>query len=168
MVPHGGRSPVSSTITRTGAVLHHAVSATIVIKAAAVADYRVARPADSKIKGKRELTLALTPNPDILAEVAARGTGAFVVGFAAETRDVAANARAKLEAKGVDLLVANDVSRAGIGFDADDNEVLLVDRWGGCRALPRMPKTEVADAILTEIVRLRATRRSAPFAGDAR
>jgi phosphopantothenoylcysteine decarboxylase/phosphopantothenate--cysteine ligase len=159
--------PVQTAEEMREAVLHHAASATIVIKAAAVADYRVARPSDSKIKGKRELTLALTPNPDILAEVAARGTGAFVVGFAAETRDVAANARAKLEAKGVDLLVANDVSRAGIGFDADDNEVLLVDRWGGCRALPRMPKTEVADAILTEIVRLRATRRSAP-AGDTR
>ena len=160
--------PVQTAEEMREAVLHHAASATIVIKAAAVGDYRVARPADSKIKGKRELALTLTPNPDILAEVTARGTGAFVVGFAAETRDVAANARAKLEAKGVDLLVANDVSRAGIGFDADDNEVLLVDRWGGCRALPRMPKTEVADAILTEVVRLRAARRSVPFAGDAR
>lgn len=160
--------PVQTAEEMREAVLHHAAAATIVIKAAAVGDYRVARPADSKIKGKRELALTLTPNPDILAEVTARGTGAFVVGFAAETRDVAANARAKLDAKGVDLLVANDVSRAGIGFDADDNEVLLVDRWGGCRALPRMPKTDVADAILSEVVRLRASRRSAPFAGDAR
>ena len=97
------------------------------IKAAAVADYRVRRPAEQKIKGKRDLTLDLTPNPDILAEVAARATGSFIVGFAAETNDVVANARAKLEAKGIDLLVANDVSRRDIGFDAEDNEV-LVDR----------------------------------------
>jgi phosphopantothenoylcysteine decarboxylase/phosphopantothenate--cysteine ligase len=69
---------------------------------------------------------------------------------------VAANARAKLEAKGIDLLVANDVSQAGIGFDAEDNEVLLIDRWGGTRALPRMSKSAVADVILSEILRLRA------------
>jgi len=98
----------------------------------------------------------LGADPDILAEVAARGTGAFIVGFAAETNDVAANARAKLEAKGIDLLVANDVSRRDIGFDAEENEVLLIDRWGSSRALPRMPKSAVADAILDEIVALRA------------
>jgi phosphopantothenoylcysteine decarboxylase/phosphopantothenate--cysteine ligase len=96
------------------------------------------------------------PNPDILAEVAARRTGAFVVGFAAETHEVAANARQKLTGKGIDLLVANDVSQQGIGFDADDNQVLLLDRWGGERALPRMPKTAVADAILSHVVALRA------------
>ena len=90
------------------------------------------------------------------AEVAGRGTGAFIVGFAAETHDVAENARAKLESKGIDLLVANDVSQQGIGFDADENEVLLLDRWGGTRALPRMPKTDVADAILSHILALRA------------
>jgi phosphopantothenoylcysteine decarboxylase/phosphopantothenate--cysteine ligase len=126
-----------------------------------VADYRVRRPSETKIKGKRDLTLELTPNPDILAEVAAGRTGAFVVGFAAETNDVAANARAKLEAKGIDLLVANDVSQAGIGFDAEDNEVVLIDRWGGTRPLPRMPKSAVADAILSEILRLRAGARRA-------
>jgi phosphopantothenoylcysteine decarboxylase/phosphopantothenate--cysteine ligase len=148
--------PVQTAEEMREAVLHHAGRASIVIKAAAVADYRVQRPADQKIKGKRDLTLELTPNPDILAEVAARAGGAFVVGFAAETHDVAANARAKLEAKGIDLLVANDVSRRDIGFDAEDNEVLLVDRWDGSRALPRMPKAAVADAILDAIVALRA------------
>ena len=102
------------------------------------------------------MTLELTPNADILAEVAARRSGAFVVGFAAETHDLARHARAKLEGKGVDLLVANDVSQTGIGFDADDNEVLLVDRWGGERALARMPKDAVADAILSHILALRA------------
>jgi phosphopantothenoylcysteine decarboxylase/phosphopantothenate--cysteine ligase len=138
------------------AVLQHLASATIVIKAAAVADYRARQAAPVKIKGKRDLTLELTPNPDILAEVAARHTGAFIVGFAAETNDVAANAREKLERKGIDLLVANDVSQKGIGFDADENEVLLLDRWGGHKPLPRMTKADVADAILTHVLALRA------------
>jgi phosphopantothenoylcysteine decarboxylase / phosphopantothenate---cysteine ligase len=148
--------PVQTAEEMREAVLHHLEKATIVVKAAAVADYRARHAANTKIKGKHDLTLELTPNPDILAEVAARRTGAFVVGFAAETNDVAANARAKLEAKGIDLLVANDVSRSGIGFDADDNEVLLLDRWGGARPLPRMPKTAVADAILSHVLSLRA------------
>jgi phosphopantothenoylcysteine decarboxylase / phosphopantothenate---cysteine ligase len=148
--------PVQTAEEMREAVLHHLENATIVVKAAAVADYRARHAASAKIKGKHDLTLELTPNADILAEVAARRTGAFVVGFAAETNDVAANARAKLEAKGIDLLVANDVSRSGIGFDADDNEVLLLDRWGGARPLPRMPKTAVADAILSHVLALRA------------
>jgi phosphopantothenoylcysteine decarboxylase/phosphopantothenate--cysteine ligase len=147
--------PVQTAEEMREAVLHHAERASVVIKAAAVADYRVQNPAGQKIKGKRDLTLALTPNPDILAEVAARADGAFIVGFAAETHDVVANARAKLEAKGIDLLVANDVSRRDIGFDAEDNEVLLIDRWGGSHPLPRMAKTAVADAILDEILSLR-------------
>jgi phosphopantothenoylcysteine decarboxylase / phosphopantothenate---cysteine ligase len=149
--------PVQTAEEMREAVLQHAGRASIVIKAAAVADYRAQHPAAQKIKGKRDLTLALTPNPDILAEVAARAGAAFIVGFAAETTDVVANARAKLEAKGVDLLVANDVSRRDIGFDAEDNEVLFIDRWGGSRALPRMPKAAVADAILDEILSLRAS-----------
>ena len=148
--------PVQTAEQMREAVLRHAAGSAVVIKAAAVADYRVRNAADQKIKGKRDLTLDLTPNADILAEVAARDTGAFIVGFAAETNDVVANARAKLEAKGIDLLVANDVSRRDIGFDAEENEVLLLDRWGGSRALPRMAKTAVADAILDEIQALRA------------
>jgi phosphopantothenoylcysteine decarboxylase/phosphopantothenate--cysteine ligase len=148
--------PIQTAEEMREAVLQHLVAATIVIKAAAVADYRARQTASTKIKGKRDLTLELTPNPDILAEVAARRTGAFVVGFAAETNDVVAHARQKLESKGIDLLVANDVSREGIGFDAEDNEVLLLDRWGGQEALPRMPKADVADAILSRILALRA------------
>ena len=161
--PAAGFVPVQTAEEMREAVLHHAGRASIVIKAAAVADYRVEHPAAQKIKGKRDLTLELTPNPDILAEVAALAGGAFIVGFAAETHDVVANARAKLQAKGIDLLVANDVSRRDIGFDAEDNEVLLIDRWGGNRPLPRMPKAAVADAILDEILALRAAH-SAPKA----
>ena len=150
------------------AVLHHAAAATVVIKAAAVVDHRPKHPATSKIKGKQDYTIELTANPDILAEVAARGTGAFIVGFAAETQNVAAYARAKLEGKGVDLLVANDVSQSGIGFDADDNEVLLIDRWGGERRIARMPKTAVADIILGHVLALRAAARAPARAPVAR
>ncbi len=152
--------PVQTAEEMREAVLHHAASATVVIKAAAVVDHRPKHPATTKIKGKQDYTLELTANPDILAEVAARASGAFVVGFAAETQNVAAYARAKLESKGIDLLVANDVSQSGIGFDADDNEVLLIDRWGGERRLPRMPKRAVADAILGHVLTLRAAARS--------
>ena len=156
--------PVQTAEEMREAVLQHLEHATIVIKAAAVADYRAKQAASTKIKGKRDLTLELTPNADILAEVAARRTSAFIVGFAAETHDVAANAREKLERKGIDLLVANDVSQQGIGFDAEDNEVLLLDRWGGARPLPRMPKSDVADAILSHVLSLRtaAATRKAP------
>jgi len=156
--------PVQTAEEMREAVLQHLDRATIVVKAAAVADYRAKQAANTKIKGKHDLTLELTPNADILAEVAARRPRAFIVGFAAETNDVAVNARAKLESKGIDLLVANDVSQHGIGFDAEDNEVLLLDRWGGARALPRMPKGDVAEAILSHVLSLRAAAvtRKAP------
>jgi phosphopantothenoylcysteine decarboxylase/phosphopantothenate--cysteine ligase len=149
--------PVQTAEEMREAVLQHLADATLVIKAAAVADYRARQAAPVKLKGKRDLTLELTPNPDILAEVAARRTGAFIVGFAAETHDVVAHARQKLESKGIDLLVVNDVSQRGIGFDAEENEVLLLDRWSGQKALPRMAKTDVADAILTHVLALRAS-----------
>src|SRR5262245_1653736 len=148
--------PVQTAEEMREAVLHHLAGATIVVKAAAVGDYRVKQIATAKIKGKGDLVLDLAPNPDILAEVGARHSGAFVVGFAAETHDVVAHARAKLAAKGVELLIVNDVSRRDIGFESDDNQVLMIDRWGGERALPRMPKSAVADAILSHVLALRA------------
>ena len=150
--------PVETAEEMREAVLQHARRSTIIVKAAAVADYRTKAPSATKIKGKRDLTLELTANPDILKEVAAKAQGAFVVGFAAETNDVAANAQAKLEAKKIDLLVVNDVSQPGIGFEADENEVTLLDRWGGNRALPRQSKAEVADAILSHVLSLRDTQ----------
>jgi len=154
--------PVQTAEDMREAALQHLERATIVIKAAAVADYRAKQPSATKIKSRKDegLTLDLAPNPDILKELAARKGRAFLVGFAAETHDVRANAAAKLRAKGVDLLVANDVSVKGIGFDADDNQVTLLDRWGGATDLPRMSKLEVADAILDRVVGLRAVDRS--------
>jgi len=142
------------------ASLHHLDSATIVIKAAAVADYRPSRPATEKMPSKQNgLALDLVPTPDILRELGARKGDRFLVGFAAETHDLREHAQAKLVAKGVDLIVANDVSRADIGFDVSDNEVVLLDRWGGVVALPRRSKVEVADLILDRVQELRRAVR---------
>jgi len=155
--------PVQTAEEMREAALQHLGAASVVIKAAAVADYRVERPSPTKIKsgGKREgLSLDLVPNPDILKELAQKKGGAFLVGFAAETNDVRAHAAEKLRAKGVDLLVANDVSQHGIGFEADDNQVVLLDRWGGTLELPRMTKIQVAHAILDRILALRAAPKS--------
>ncbi len=149
--------PVQSAEEMREAVLQHLGAATIVIKAAAVADYRPKAPAPEKIKSKQErLVLELTPNPDILKEIAALRGSAFIVGFAAETRDVAERAVEKLREKSIDLLVANDISREDIGFDADENEVVLVDRLGGTEHLSRRPKPAIADAILDRVRALRA------------
>jgi phosphopantothenoylcysteine decarboxylase / phosphopantothenate---cysteine ligase len=155
--------PVQTAEEMREAALQHLGAASVVIKAAAVADYRVERPSPTKIKsgGKREgLSLDLVPNPDILKELAQKKGGAFLVGFAAETNDVRAHAAEKLRAKGVDLLVANDVSQHGIGFEADDNQVVLLDRWGGTLELPRMTKIQVAHAILDRVLALRAAPKS--------
>lgn len=159
--------PVQTAEEMREAALHHLGASTIVIKAAAVADYRVREQSATKIKSNKDagLTLELAPNPDILKEIASLKAHRFVVGFAAETDDVRAHALAKLAAKGIDLLVVNDVSRRGIGFESDDNEVALLDRWGGVVELPQMPKLRVADAIVDRVLALRA---SAPAPRDAR
>jgi phosphopantothenoylcysteine decarboxylase / phosphopantothenate---cysteine ligase len=147
------------------AALQHLDGATVVIKAAAVSDYRAKQASPTKIKSRKdeELTLPLVPNPDILKELASRKGGAFLVGFAAETDDVRAHATAKLKSKGVDLLVVNDVSKRGIGFEADENQVTLLDRWGGAVDLPKMAKLAVADAILDRALGLRAAAAKQSF-----
>jgi phosphopantothenoylcysteine decarboxylase/phosphopantothenate--cysteine ligase len=144
------------------AVLAALEAATIVVKAAAVADYRIAGAAPEKLRSRQEgLSLSLTPNPDILAAVGRAKGGRFVVGFAAETEDLRESARRKLEAKRIDLIVANDVSRTDSGFDVEDNEVVMLDRWGGTVELSRRPKPAVADAILDRVLVL---RRAVPVA----
>lgn len=154
--------PVQTAEEMREAVFHHLPQATIVIKAAAVADYRATHPHAAKIPSKQErLSIPLAPTPDILKEVAEKKGRAFLVGFAAETHDVHIHAREKLKTKEIDLLVANDVSRAGIGFESDENEVLLLDRWGGVQDLLRMPKLQVAHAILDRVLLLRAQERPA-------
>jgi phosphopantothenoylcysteine decarboxylase/phosphopantothenate--cysteine ligase len=151
--------PVETAEEMREGVLQHLAWATIVIKAAAVADYRAREATVGKIKSKQEgLSLELEATPDILKEVAARKGDQFVVGFAAETHEVKRHAREKLEAKRIDLIVANDVSQKGIGFEADDNQVTLLDRWGGAIELPRMPKLDVANAVLDRVQALRAAK----------
>jgi phosphopantothenoylcysteine decarboxylase/phosphopantothenate--cysteine ligase len=140
------------------------------IFAAAVADYHVAEKSNTKIKRSKEaLTLRLEPNPDILATVAREKGERLVVGFAAETENVAANARKKLAQKNADLIVANDVTAEGGGFDSETNVVTLFSRDGRDLPLPRLSKAEVGHRILDEALRLRGVLRSKPAsqrAGD--
>ena len=133
--------------------------ASVVIKAAAVVDFRPAQVAKQKIKrGRGPLTLALEPTPDLLEEITAARGNRLVVGFAAETENVVENARAKLRAKKLDLVVANDVTQNGAGFDVDTNIVTLLARDGQEVPLPKMTKQAVAHRILDEVVRLRSAR----------
>ena len=133
-------------------------AATIAIFAAAVADYRPAEAASHKIKKTAgDITLRLEPNPDILAIIARKKGHRLIVGFAAETDKVAENARKKLTDKNADLIVANDVTAEGAGFDVDTNIVTLFARDGRDLALPKLTKREVAHRILDEVVRLTAS-----------
>jgi phosphopantothenoylcysteine decarboxylase/phosphopantothenate--cysteine ligase len=128
----------------------------IVIKAAAVADYRPeARDCKKIKKGAASLALKLVKNPDILAEIAANKGARLMVGFAAETGDLLANADKKLLEKNLDMIVANDVSAVGAGFNVETNIVKLLFRSGRVEELPLMEKIEVADVILDRLVELR-------------
>ena len=128
------------------------------VMAAAVADFTPASPQDRKIARADGLTLELTPTPDLLAEIAAAfagrgrsdGAAPVLVGFAAETGSLE-RAAAKLQAKSVDLLVANDVSEAGSGFGTETNRVTILDRAGASEELPLLPKREVADRVLDRV-----------------
>jgi phosphopantothenoylcysteine decarboxylase/phosphopantothenate--cysteine ligase len=156
---------VTSGAEMRDAVLARFPEATVVVKAAAVADYRPQKESAQKIRSKAsELSLALEPTEDILAEIAAQKGNRIIVGFAAETpggtEDLLRSARSKLEAKHLDLIVANDVTLEGSGFDSDYNTVLLLGRDGAKRQLPRLPKIDVANEILNEVVSLRTNNRS--------
>lgn len=151
-------------------VLARFAGCTMAIFAAAVADYHAAEKSSQKIKRSKDgLTLRLEPNPDILATVARDKGGRMVVGFAAETENVAENARKKLKEKNADLIVANDVSAEGAGFDGETNIVTLFSRDGRDLPLAKMSKVEVSQQILDEILRLRGALRGKPAtqrAGD--
>lgn len=157
-VPAGVKAVLVETAQQMfEAVREHFPRADVVIKAAAVADYRPARPAEQKIKKEGEtLVIELVKNPDILLELGRlKKPGQVLVGFAAETENLLANARRKLAEKNVDLLVANDVTRPGAGFGADTNLVKLIYRDGRVVDLPLMKKTELADRILNAALSLR-------------
>ena len=145
------------------AVTENSASSTIFIGAAAVADYAPVRPAAQKIKKtKSSLQLDLERTPDILRDVAAaRRNGQLIIGFAAETEDVIKHATEKLKNKGLDAIVANDVSNSDSGFDSENNSVAIVfadDR--DIVQLPLMSKSQTAHRILDEIVKLRSNRKS--------
>jgi phosphopantothenoylcysteine decarboxylase / phosphopantothenate---cysteine ligase len=149
---------VTNSEEMRAAVLGRLSEATIVIKAAAVSDYRPKAAAAQKIKRREVLQLELEPTADILAEVAAtRAPGTLVVGFAAETEDHMHNGRDKLLRKGADALVLNDVARPGVGFDSDRNAATFLTRDTAIE-LPEMSKRDLADRILDEV---RALRRPA-------
>jgi phosphopantothenoylcysteine decarboxylase/phosphopantothenate--cysteine ligase len=146
------RVSVESAQEMLDASLIAASAANIFIGAAAVADYRPVMVSDQKIKkGEEEvMEILLTKNPDIIATVATLEPRPFMVGFAAETQNVIAYARSKLERKGLDLVIANDVSQSDIGFNSDHNEVVVVGA-GGEIAMPRASKAALAENLIALI-----------------
>jgi phosphopantothenoylcysteine decarboxylase/phosphopantothenate--cysteine ligase len=153
---------------RTAREMHDAVlsrmpEATIILKAGAVADYRVIEVARHKLKKTGDsMLLQLEPNPDILADLGRIKGDRLLVGFAAETENLIEEARRKLNAKNCDMVVANYVGQEGTGFESEDNEVVLVLRTGESIPLERMPKRQVADRILDQVVTLRRALHATP------
>jgi phosphopantothenoylcysteine decarboxylase/phosphopantothenate--cysteine ligase len=144
------------------AVMEEQRRCSVIIKAAAVADYRCKDEQCQKIKkreGEVEVTLTLAKNPDILQELGEIKDNRVLVGFAAETENVVANAIEKLQKKNLDLIVANDVTKSGIGFGSDNNEVTIIDSEGTARHVPKVTKDEVAHIILDSVVKTLKKRK---------
>jgi len=153
---------VTTAVEMRDAVIENLECATIIIKAAAVADYHLARIPEQKVKKTAaRLSLDLDPTPDILAEVGRKKGDRLLVGFAAETERLVEESRRKLKSKNCDMVVGNLVSQEGVGFDSDTNEVVLVMSTGETVELPRASKREIADQILDEIIKLRLALHSA-------
>ncbi|HEV2617803.1 MAG TPA: bifunctional phosphopantothenoylcysteine decarboxylase/phosphopantothenate--cysteine ligase CoaBC [Candidatus Acidoferrales bacterium] len=151
--------PVRSTEEMHRTVRERASVADVVIMAAAVSDYRPASPEQNKIKrGTGKMMLELEPTTDILAELGRNKGAKILVGFAAETDHLAENARHKLATKGADIIVANDVTQEGAGFDTETNIVTLFFRDSREIALPKMSKFDLANRILDQIAELRPGR----------
>ena len=139
------------------AVMKHQKRCGVIIKAAAVADYRCSTETCQKIKkcqGDETITLSLTRNPDILQELGEIKGNKILVGFAAETDNVVPNALDKLKRKNLDLIVANDITKAGIGFGSDNNEVVIIDSSGRTKEVPVLEKEKIADIILDAVKRM--------------
>ena len=141
------------------AVLKEFSRCTAVIMAAAVSDYRPVDFVAKKMKrGEGPIELRLEPNPDILKEIGVNKNGKMLVGFAAETEELIANAEKKLREKNLDMVVANNVTEEGAGFDVDTNVATIVDRSGTVRSLPLMSKDELAEQILDHLLALKTKR----------
>lgn len=150
---------VESTEQMRDAVLKLLPQATIVIKTAAVSDFRPKSAAVQKMKRKGPMTVDLEPTPDILKEISSRKSSQIVIGFAAETENVLENGRQKLVSKNLDGIVINDVSREGIGFDSERNAVTIITR-DEVTEVGETTKWEVAQRVLDQVVRLRQSRKS--------
>ena len=151
---------VKTALEMRSAVMEHLGEATIIVKAAAVADYYIANVSDQKLKKTAaRLSLELDPTPDILAELGQRKGDRILVGFAAETQNLIEESRRKMNSKNCDMLVGNLVGQDGIGFDADRNEVEIVTRSGKAIHAGPAKKSEIAERILDEIVMLRLSLR---------
>jgi phosphopantothenoylcysteine decarboxylase/phosphopantothenate--cysteine ligase len=160
--PGAERIDVTTAREMEQAVRSHAGNADLVIMTAAVADFRPAHPASAKIKKERGLpVIELELNPDILAGLRTAAPRAVTVGFAAETEELERHAQAKLERKGVDFLVANDVSRKDIAFDSLANEVTVFRRDGEPLFFPRRPKSELAGALF-DLFTVKLSERESP------
>ncbi|HET57689.1 MAG TPA: bifunctional phosphopantothenoylcysteine decarboxylase/phosphopantothenate--cysteine ligase CoaBC [Deltaproteobacteria bacterium] len=147
--------PVQDARSMRDAVMNRLAGSDVIIKAAAVSDYRPSETSLSKIKKSDEtLTVTLERNPDILASVGEEKGNRILVGFAMETEDLVENAQRKLSSKNLDLIVANDLGEPGAGFRHDTNVVRILDREGGDETLPLMEKKEVAERIIDRIVAL--------------
>lgn len=155
--PAGARFiPVKTSAEMRDAVLKEFPSATTVVMAAAVADYHPEKLASRKIKRENgSIQIKLKPNPDILKELGKRKNGQVLIGFAAETEGLVANATKKLREKKLDLIVANNVTEEGSGFDVDTDVATLLDRNGAVHSLPLMSKDELADRIFDHLVALK-------------
>jgi phosphopantothenoylcysteine decarboxylase/phosphopantothenate--cysteine ligase len=148
--------PVQTAEEMHRAVREHAEYSAIIVMAAAVADHRPVSPQAQKIKrGAGRVMLELEPTADILADLARQKGSRILVGFAAETEHVAEQARQKLTTKGADMIVANDLTQEGAGFDVDTNIATLFLRDGRELPLPKMTKLELADRILDQVLELR-------------
>jgi phosphopantothenoylcysteine decarboxylase/phosphopantothenate--cysteine ligase len=148
---------VRSALEMRDAVLKYFDTSDVVVKAAAVSDYRPAQMSDNKIKkGPDSISLELVKNPDILGELGKKNRDGrcILVGFAAETQDLISNAMEKLSSKGLDMIVANDVSRDDSGFESDTNLVKLLFDDGKIEELPLMSKEDVADVIMDRVLEL--------------
>jgi phosphopantothenoylcysteine decarboxylase/phosphopantothenate--cysteine ligase len=150
---------VESAEQMRDAVLDLLPQASIVIKTAAVSDYRAKSVSLQKIKRKGSIALELEPTADILKEISRRKQSQIIIGFAAETENVLENARQKLAAKHLDAIVVNDVSREGIGFDSDRNQVTIITQ-DEVVEVPETTKWEVAQRLLDQVVRIRDRRKS--------
>jgi phosphopantothenoylcysteine decarboxylase/phosphopantothenate--cysteine ligase len=153
---------VRTALEMRQAVLDHMEPATILIKAAAVADYHVAKVAEQKIKKTAaRISLEMDPTPDILAELGRKKGDRLLIGFAAETENLRQEARRKLQSKNCDMIVGNLVGQEGTGFESDVNEAVLALATGDVIALPRASKREMADRILDEALKLRLALHAA-------